>query len=232
MYNSNMKYFLVSLLGFIMVASVGFLYLIHPTSVNTRRSYDELTPASPAPISSSSGNTGQGGNVTEALPSAEQAASSTELPAPIELDASWGPAPTQNDGSSLYWIQNGQVYYDQSYVGPTVIAGADATTFEVSQNHEGFGRDKNHVYWGDVIPGADPSTFEILYPPDGQWTCYAKDKGTVWFFCGIGSPYPVVGADALSFRVVDDPVNPGSNQCQEDIAYDKSRYYCEGGADQ
>jgi hypothetical protein len=184
----------------------------------------------------STGYTKNAYNVADASSSAEHTASSTESATQIESDASWGSAPAQYDDTSpywtSYWIQNGQVYYFQSNLAQpvSVIAGADAANFVVSRG--GFGKDENHVYWGDgVIPSADPSTFEALYPPDGQWTCYAKDKDTVWYFCGIGSPY-VLGADAPSFRVADDPMNPGPNQCQQDIAYDKSRSYCEGDSDQ
>ena len=50
-YNSNMKYFVMSLLVLAIVASIGFIYLIRPARMNASPSYIEPGPSYPAPSS-------------------------------------------------------------------------------------------------------------------------------------------------------------------------------------
>lgn len=84
----------------------------------------------------------------------------------------------------------------------------DAESFKEMKYAE-FARDKNHVYYrARQIPGADPETFERI-GKENHWM-YMRDKSHV-YLCVGGIAYPLVGADAESFQILEQPYSKDKN---------------------
>lgn len=98
-----------------------------------------------------------------------------------------------------YAHDNKTVYYQGYTVDRTdndifIIRGADPTSFQALG--DGYAKDANHAYFrGEEMMGADPETFESLWPID---VLYAKDKNFVY-----RENKKLLGFDAPSFRIAE-----------------------------
>jgi hypothetical protein len=114
---------------------------------------------------------------------------------PEAIDCGWREAPTTAmivETSSACGLWGNFLMVDAAHVhvqvpqsigvggGPAwalaTIGGADPASYEPLS--QGFGRDTSHVYdHGEILEGADPSTFEVLQCADG---CRACDAARCW----------------------------------------------------
>jgi hypothetical protein len=132
------------------------------------------------------------------------------LPAKIEwrpvssLPTSW----VASRDYTWYWIKNNTI----SCMGKPLL-GADIPTF-LASSLDGYGKDKNHVYWCDqVVAQADPTSFTILNKE------YAKDASRVFYLGGFVVPK----ADPATFSIVPSPESP--DNLQTSYGKDKSHVY-------
>jgi hypothetical protein len=123
------------------------------------------------------------------------------------------------DRSPTSYLRNGSDIY---YVGinsftnegySSILPAADAVSFvpiysQPPSTRLSFGKDGKNVFFdNELIPAADPATFEIVELSSGVPTEYQKDKNTVYFcgddcnpvITGGGIPAPVSGADPATF---------------------------------
>ena len=87
----------------------------------------------------------------------------------------------------------------QVYFGSTVLAGADAASFQGIGGESGeFAKDAGHVYWqGQVVEGCDAATFQLL-----EYR-FAKDSKHAYFCYSSGSPpLALPASESRTFEVI------------------------------
>jgi hypothetical protein len=86
------------------------------------------------------------------------------------------------------------------YEGGDVLQGADPSTFQILDNP--FEKDANHIYNAGtpIFPNADPATFSIVTHSDTDAVGYEKDKNNVYAY----TDGIVTGADPATFDVLMD----------------------------
>ena len=103
----------------------------------------------------------------------------------------------------------------------TTVAGADPQTFLASSTNFNVSQDKNHIYfYGNIIVGADPATFQVFQNSD-----FGKDKYSV-FLLDYNRSEIVKGASPLSFYVFPPFIYPNTGTTSVIYGKDNSRIYC------
>src|SRR5690606_32551325 len=94
------------------------------------------------------------------------------------------PNPLSDSG---YYVRLTKVYYHPAFPASAFeIEEADIRTFEILDDSQGYAKDRNHVYLnGNVIPEANPATFELLEEQ------YTRDQNYVYLNERIFSNDPV-----------------------------------------
>jgi hypothetical protein len=75
------------------------------------------------------------------------------------------------------WSRDSQAYY----WGRREVAGADRSSFQISEQHPWFASDRNHLFWsGWVIDRCDPQTFHITGNSSGYDNHFTYQFNLVW----------------------------------------------------
>lgn len=129
----------------------------------------------------------------------------------------WGKVVGKIDAASVKSLGNSYVKdRSQVFYMGELIPGADPDTFNVI-NETSFSRDAKRVYfWQVAVPNANPKTFEILERG------YAKDDQRVYHHRSIKKIDIVDGADAQNFKVTNFDDAHGSE------AFDGKSYFMDG----
>ncbi len=130
----------------------------------------------------------------------------------------------------FFKTKEGKLYFDNGF-SSVLYPNSDPDTFEVFPESDYLARDKYFVYsWANIIEGADPKTFELMYPQGidtlsekrGHTFGFARDASHVYSFTNRGPtflPITLEGADPTTLTVLDVYDNFGG------VAADKSRLY-------